>query len=227
VREEVVSQSLRLAEEPPKLENVTIEVVHATGQTLSVQFTTVPGNHPKENKNTLTLWQGTVIDWKNPGKGITQLVKNNDSEGTYIMDGLDLSKKDYIVGYSVTGDVPGIGASAIAKPSNILMLAPTSVTLEIGTLVSGQLGISYATLRGNKPLTNGNWLGLWRGDIDPFDPGEPQETRLPPDDVNAGSVTFTTELRSRSTYTVGYFMGDKENKTSNTTVAAVLRFDTA
>jgi len=222
-----VSQSLRLADEPPELENVKIEVVYATGQTVSVHFKTVPGNHPEEFENTLTLWQGTVIDWKNPGKGNTQKVNNSDYEGTFIMKELNLSKKDYIVGYSTTGEVPGICASAIVKGGDIKMLAPTSVTLEIGTLEPGQLEISYATLRGNKPLTNGNWLGLWRGDVDPFEPGEPQETRLPPDDVNAGSVIFTTVLKSGSTYTVGYFMGDKENKTSNTTVAAVLRFDTA
>jgi len=141
-----VPQSLRLAEEPPVLENVTIEVEHVTGETVSVRYKTVPGNHPKDNKNTMTLWQGSVIDWKHPELGVTQLVDNNDSDGTYTMDKLELSRKDYIVGYSVTGDVRGICASAIAKGANMLMLAPTSVTLELGAMEPDRLEISYATL---------------------------------------------------------------------------------
>ncbi len=223
-----VSQNLRLAQEQPVLENVTINVEHVTGQTVSVGFKTVPGNHPKDNNNKMTIWQGSEIDWRHPDLGVTQLVDNNDSEGTYIMDGLELSKKDYIVGYSVTGEVKGICASAIAKGGDMLLLAPTSITLEIGAMEPGKLEIEYATLRGYKPLTNGNWLGLWRGDIDPFDPpGDPEEWHLPADDVNAGSVIFTTKLREHTTYNVVYFMGDKDNQKSNTTLAAVLRFDTA
>jgi len=69
---------------------------------------------------------------------------------------------------------------------------------------------------------------LWRGDIDPYDPpADPEETRFPANDVNDGVATFTSKLDSGKTYTVGYFMGGKENQKSNTTLAAVLRFDTA
>lgn len=229
VRESRVSQILRVAEEPPVLESVTIQVRHVTGETVSVHFTTVPGNHPKENKNALTIWPGTIIDWKHPELGNTQLVDNNDSEGTYIMTGLSLSGKDYIVGYSVTGEALGICASAIAKGgADLLLLAPTSVILEIGSLVPGNLQITYRTLRGNKPLTYGNWLALWQGDIDPFDPPyQPQEAQLPPTDLNEGSVIFTSKLSNRSTYTVGYFMSGSDKKISNTSLSAVLRFDTA
>ena len=125
----------------------------------------------------------------------------------------------------------GICASALVKHTvpmeDLLLLAPTSVTLTFRSLDKTTLVLDYATLRGYKPRSAGNWMGLWRGDIDPFDPpSEPVVVCLPEDDVNEGRATFQTEFREQSAYTVGYFMADKENQTANKTAAALFRFDT-
>jgi hypothetical protein len=218
---------LAVALDSPVLENVTIQVPHSTGQTVTVKYKTLPGNHPESNGNKLWLWEGTVIEWTHPDKGVSKLVCNDDSEGSATMD-VELSRKNYTVGYSVTGGVMGICASALIKPPTELelLLAPTSITMEIDTLKPGQLVIKYATLRGYRPLSAGNWLGLWRGDVLPSDAPPPIEVIQPEDDVNEGLATFHTTLRPKSTYTVIYFMADKEKLTENISAAALLRFDT-
>jgi len=217
---------IALAPDSPVLEQVLISILGFSSETVTVGYKTIPGNHPEENGNTLTLWEGTVIDWKHPELGTTVKVENNDTNGSYSISGVDISRKTYIVGYSVTGEVMGICASALVEAGE-LMLAPTSVTLEIGSMAPGELAIDYATLRGYKPLSAKNWLGLWPGDINPYDGDPPVETRYPPDDINAGTVTFTSTLRPKFTYTVGYFMADQHISTSYNSVAALLRFDTA
>jgi hypothetical protein len=216
---------LAVAPDSPVLENVTIQILQATGQTVTVKYKTLPDNHPELNGNKLWLWEGTVIQWAHPDLGVNTLVYNNDSEGSATMDA-DLSRKYYTVGYSVTGGVMGICASALVNPPTELLLAPTSVTLGIDTLTPGQLVIKYAMLRGYRPLSAGNWLGLWRGDVLPSDAPPPIEVTQPEDDANEGLATFHAALRPRSTYTVIYFMADKEKQTENTSAAALLRFDT-
>jgi len=220
-------RKLAVALDSPVLENVTIEIKEATGQTVTVGYKTIPGNRPESNGNKLWLWEGSVIDWSHPDEGISELITNNDSAGSFTMSDLNLSHKDYIIGYSVTGGVMGICASALASPPMKLLLAPTSVTLSIDTLTTDKLVISYATLRGYKPLSAGNWLGLWRGDVLPWDAPPPTEVTLPEDNANEGLATFNAQLRPKSTYTVIYFMADKEKPTQNTSVAALLRFDTS
>lgn len=215
VRLAVVANSL-------EFDDVTIEVKEWTGETVTVYYQTLPGNRPEEYGNKLWLWEGEVIDWKHPELGINAEVSSNDSTGTMTMH-VEISRKKYIVGYSVTGGVMGICASALVQAGQLL-LAPTSVTLTIDSLKP--LVIKYATLRGYRPLSAGNWLGLWRGDVLPWDAPIPTEVTQPEDDANEGLATFNTPLRPASTYTVIYFMADKTNQTDNTSASALLRFDT-
>lgn len=218
--------NLAVVLDSPVLDNVTVEVKEATGQTVTVGYRTIPGNRPMINGNKLWLWEGTVIGWSHPEEGISELITSNDTFGSFTMTDVSLSHKEYIVGYSVTGDVMGICASALASPPRELLMAPTSVMLEIDSLTPEKLVISYATLRGYRPLSAGNWLGLWRGDVLPWDAPPPTEVTQPEDDVNEGLATFKAVLRARSTYTVIYFMAYKDQPTSNTSAAAMLRFDT-
>ena len=217
------------AVDSPVLENVTVDVVEATGQTVTVRYKTLPGNHPHENGNSVWIWEGTVIDWSHPDKGNNWPVPNDDSVGSFSVP-VEHSSKDYIAGYSVTGMVMGICASAIMNPppetSLEVLLAPTSVTLDIYSMTTSELVIHYATLRGYQPLRAGNWLGLWRGDVLPWDAPPPMLTALPEDDANDGLATFTltAPLRKGFDYTVIYFMADKDKTTGNTSAAALLRF---
>jgi len=206
-----------------EVEIVSIKILEFTAHTIVVGYKSLPGNRPQTNGNRLWLWEGTVIDWTHPDQGINDPVCLNESKGSCSMS-YEISRKDYIVGYSVTSDVMGICASAVLTAGK-LMLAPPSVTLSIETLTP--LIISYATLRGYRPLTAGNWLGLWRGDTVPWNTPPPTEWCLPEDDANEGLVHLVTQLRPKSTYTVIYFMADKQNQTQNTSAAAVLRFDTS
>ena len=225
-RDEQGVNRLAIALDSPVLENVTISVLENTGQTVTGKYQTLPDNHPDSNGNKLWLWEGTVIEWTHPDRGTSAPVQSDDSAGGYAMK-VDLSRKDYTIGYRVTGGVMGICASALINPPKELLLAPTSVTIGIDSPTLTPLVISYATLRGYRPLSAGNWLGLWRGDVLPSDAPPPIEVALPEDDANEGLATFNASLRPKSTYTVIYFMADKEKQTENASAAALLRFDTS
>jgi len=207
-----------------ELEKVTVKILGFTGESVTVEYVTIAGNRPRSNGNMLWLWEGTVIDWKHPDLGKKRSIPSEDSKGSTAMKNVNIGRKEYIVGYSVTGCVAGICGSGLVKP-DVTQLAPESVTIAIDTLTP-ELKVSYATLRGYKPLSAGNWLGLWRGDVLPWDAPPPAEVAHPEDDANEGMVTFHTSLRSKSTYTIIYFMADPSKQTENTSAAALLRFDT-
>jgi hypothetical protein len=209
-----------------ELEVVTIQILGFTSETVTVKYRTLPGNRPELNGDTLWLWEGTVIDWTHPDQGVREPVRNNDSQGSSTMTVVAIGRKHYTVGFSVTGGVMGICASGLVNATGLL-LAPTSVTIGIETLKDEKLVIRYATLRGYRPRSGGNWLGLWRGDVLPEEAPPPIEVALPEDDANEGLATFHTKFRPTSTYTVIYFMADGDKQTDNTSAAALLRFDTA
>jgi hypothetical protein len=221
---DVGSQAIAVAS--TELDKVTVCIPSFTSQTVTVKYRTLPANRPESYGNKVWLWEGTVIDWTHPDLGVSEAVPLDDSYGFFTMGSLEIGRKSYILGYSVTGGVMGICASALIN-AELLLLAPTSVTIGIDLLEPDKLVISYATLRGYRPLSAGNWLGLWKGDVLPWDAPPPTDVTQPEDDANEGLAIFHSALRPRSTYTVIYFMADKEKQSDNTYAAALLRFDTS
>lgn len=206
------------------LENTTLEVLGFTGQTITVRYRTIPGNNPQANHNQLWVFEGTVIDWANPSRGVSVPVDSESSAGTFTITGIEISRKDYIVGYSVTPSVNGVSASVLVQVQT-MRLAPMDVIIAIESITTDQLIVSYATLRGYRPQSAGNWLGFWRGDVLPWNAQPPSQVAFPEDDVNEGWATFKGPFRAKSTYTVIYFMAGADAPVSNPSAAALLRFD--
>lgn len=77
-------------------------VVDATGDSLTINYHTLVNNNPSKNGNYIAIWQGDnlQIPW-----GDTPLwegaIDASRRDGSYVLDGLNLTNLSYVVGYSV------------------------------------------------------------------------------------------------------------------------------
>ena len=84
----------------------TVEDV--TGDSLTINYHTLVGNNPSKNGNYIAIWQGDdlQIPW-----GVSPLcmgeIDSSDRDDSYFKDGLNLTKRSYVVGYSVASQGEG------------------------------------------------------------------------------------------------------------------------
>lgn len=220
-------RSLTVVESSVRFETNKIRVT-LNGTTVTIEYSTLPGNKPALYGNTVWLWAGSVIPFSGPPPDPVDAkpLSLDENVGSISLTG-DIVRKEYIAGYSVNGTTAAVCTSATVQPPSFaeLLLAPTWVTLSIYSVTTAELVIKYETLRGYKPRTYGNWLGLYKGDTLPWDAGTPYESVAPADDAQAGLARFIKPLDPGFTYTVIYYMADKKKKEANTSAAALLAFD--
>lgn len=219
-------RSLSVVENSSVIESNKIRVT-LNGTTVTVEYETIAGNKPELYGNTVWLWPGAVVPFSGPPPAPIDYkpITSNDSHGSISLQGT-IQRKDYTAGYSVNDKIIGVCTSGtVAPPTQKLALAPTWVTMSIYSITTSELLIKYETLRGNKPKTYGNWLGLYKGDALPWDADNPYAFARPEDDAQMGIAKFGAPLSSGFTYTVIYYMADEAKKERNASAAALLRFD--
>lgn len=210
----------------PQLSKVSVEIEAYTAGTVAVKFAGLPANQPQTYKNFIAIWDATVIPWTvAPLKRID--IPFNRQSGTYIIDGLTVTKGGYIVGYGVGPAVSTICASSVLNVGDAQQPPPSSIEIGVQYVGANSLAVTYQLLSGYLPRTSDNWVGLWRGSVSPYNSPKPLAAVAIPDDSTEGTVAFNNvEIGINSTYTLIYFMGDSAHPTNNTAAAAILTFNT-
>ncbi|MFL5539886.1 MAG: hypothetical protein ACJ8J0_12880 [Longimicrobiaceae bacterium] len=183
-----------------------LRIDQATGSTVDVYFSGMPGNQPATSQNFVALWQNSVIPWTVAPLQKTTVLQNAES-GTLVLLGVSITTVAYTVGYAVGPRVADVCASAGLQPDGTR--GPTdAVSMSITALGSNSISIHYHTLAGYLPATSGNWIGLWRGRASPYNPPPPVARIQIPGDVTDDDVRIDgVVLRVGSPYTLIYFMG--------------------
>jgi hypothetical protein len=204
----------------PDLVECSISVDDVTGTTVSVSYAGLPANQPKRYRNFVALWQGTAIAWSVPPCGRQDILDDAPS-GTVVIDNVRITRSSYTAAYGVGRAIADACASALIAAGG-QAAARRSVTISVNRIGTTSLSVHYATLSGYLPATNGNWLGLWEGEVSPYDAPRPLARTGIPNDVNEGDVGINgVEIAIETTYSLVYFMGAER-----TTAAALLTFTT-
>ncbi|HEY0131590.1 MAG TPA: hypothetical protein VGB57_09310 [Allosphingosinicella sp.] len=204
----------------PVLASVHLALDAVTPATVTVSYETLPGNQPKLYGNFLAIWQSTVIPWSAPPLKRQALAPGGQS-GATTLSGLGIQRKPYIVGYGVGAEITSIAASLALHPDREAVVLAT--TIEVPAITPDSLVIHYRTLPGYRPLTAGNWIGLWQGQASPFYSGDPIARAVPDHDFSEGYIAMDgLVLTFGTTYTLVYFAG-----AGKTEAAAILTFTTA
>jgi hypothetical protein len=213
-------RELGIALGTPNLLQCTISVNDVTGTTVAVSYAGLPANQPQRYQDFVALWEGTAIAWSVPPLR-RQAIPDDAPSGTIVIDQVRITRASYTVAYGVGRAITDACASALIAAGG-QAAAHQSVTISVNEIGTTSLSVHYATLSGYLPATYGNWLGLWEGEVSPYNAPRPLARTRIPNDVNEGDVGINgVEIAIGTTYTLIYLMGAEQ-----TTAAALLTFTT-
>jgi hypothetical protein len=199
-----------------------LSVEHYTSSTVTVRYDSLPANRPLNNENFVAIWKSSVIPWQaEPLARIT--IPQNSESGTVVLSGFSVGRLSYVLGYGTGPNTSNIAASATISASGA-NLAPHYIQIAVSNLTTNTLSVNYQTLNGYLPHTYGNWMGLWRGYMSPYNATPPLAKLDIPTDSTEGTVAFNgLDLAVDATYTLAYFTGQPDRPDPHT-AAAMLTF---
>ncbi|WP_052293805.1 hypothetical protein [Azospirillum sp. B510] len=199
---------------------IKLSVLNVTSDTATIGYRSLPANRPKSYGDFLAIWQGRMIPWRAPPLARITIPQDTDS-GSVVLSGFTLANLDYVVGYGTGPAISTIAASVPIPPvtgesaeggTSTANPAPgqpgSSVTMTLASQTSEALAVRYATLPGYQPASYGNWIGIWPGQMSPYNAFKPLACADVPSDANLGTVAMNgLSLGAEETYTLVYFTG--------------------
>lgn len=218
----VATRSTMTAVVQPSLSRVRLAVQpNWTGSQLALDFETLPGNLPRSNKNRVGLWQGSTVPWNQMPPPFGAPVSVDQEAGSIVLSGLTITNLAYTVGYAVGPNPGDFCASSTFHPDGTRSCRAPQ--LAINFIGSTSLGLHYTVLPGCVPATYKSWVGLWKGEIQPYAAPKPMATTQVTSSASEDDVAFNdVQLGIRTQYTAVYFMGPEY-----TSGAAQLTFTTS
>jgi len=198
----------------------SIEILDYTGTSIDVKYTGLPGNQPGSYRDFVAIWQGSIVNWtRDPLEQFT--IETDIDPGTVGLSGLAITTTAYTIAFAVGPDRSNICASAILSAGGPAAIQ-SSVWLSVNSIGTKSLSLHYRTLPGYLPANSRNWVGLWAGEVSPYNLPRPVATMKIPENINESDVVIKgVVIKIRTPYTVIYFMGRE-----HTTAAALLTFTT-
>lgn len=194
--------------------NKTPYVITFTGEifdahNLGVQYSTIPGNQPAKNGNTLALWQSQGIPWGQPPLQ-KKVIAKDDPTGDQVFQ-VELQRKPYIVGYA-TSDTGTAWAATLQFNPGDKEGKPFVTSIDLQATGNDSLLAIFQTPKLNVPSANKNWIGLWLGTQPTWD----GTNRLKKVDVESSSDTGSQpmsglKLLMSTTYCLAYAVGPKDS----------------
>jgi hypothetical protein len=208
----------------PVLAQTTIAKAHFDAHNVVVDYTSLPSNQPLTYANVLYMWQATAIPWGRPPYQY-KAIPSDQQNGDVTISNLTISATSYVFGYA-SGPDPALICASFILDAGGAAVTSMSVSIGVASLTINSVTVRYSTAAGYNPNTNGNWIGLWEGQVSPYTAPIPMATARVPS-TNEGTVTIPVPsgIGIHTTYTLVYFMGLPQIFTMNTTAAAILTFD--
>jgi hypothetical protein len=188
------------------------------GTSVMALYRGLPGNQPQLYGNSVAIWEGTVVPFTIPP--IERLpIEVGASEGSVALGGTEITRDAYTVAYAV-GPAPSDIAVASTFGAQGQTLGTRRVDLSIRAAGPTSLVVRYSTLPGYRPMKAGNWLGLWRGEVSPYDAPDPVARVDVGADVNEDDLSLNgIVLADGFLYTLAYHLG-----AAPTTAAVLVTF---
>lgn len=204
----------------PVLQQCSIDVVDVEGDQVTVTYGGLPGNQPKTYKDYIGIWAGSLIAPNVPPIGSTTVAYDEET-GSAVVQNLTIAETSYTAGYALGDGNANVCASQLIGAGGQLG-TPKAVGMSINSVTANVISLAWQGLPGSQPATAGSWVGLWKGEIDPYDPGTPVTKANVPRDTSQGDMALVTQMAIKTDYTLVFFMS-----ANTTTAAAMLTFTTA
>ncbi len=205
-------------------QTIAVQIVDVTGNTITFEFETLPGNTPNTYGNWVGLWPNTnVIPWKTAAQA-SAVIPTDTRDGDSTLTNLVLGDVSYMLGYAVgpeaaVGQKNGCICSTAFIPAAGSDYVYFQTTMTLGKVTPSSVAVQYTAPAGNTPAANGSWIGLWRGSQASYINPPEAQTGIS-DNASAGTAIIQgVTLQRGETYTLGYFMSQAQ-----TTLAAILSF---
>lgn len=190
---------------------------------IDVSYSTLSGNKPNHNSNTVYIWQNDdhLVPY-DVTPDAEQVAQDDDRNGTVSVD-IPVQDKPYLVAYAVGDDPMAICSYGLLRNGTLETVFSTSVSL-LGDVTTEVARIQYRVPAGALPNSWKQSLALWEGSA-------PSYTRPPvksypiPTDRDNDVVSIRYKFLANQTYTVAYLAGTGTDK-SSTQIAAYVRFQT-
>ncbi|OEJ99123.1 hypothetical protein A8C32_08080 [Flavivirga aquatica] len=198
----------------------SIDITEVSGNTLSVNYKTLPANQAGKLQNKLWIWRASEVPWQYPPMKEQLLQEDATQSGSYVLENLKIAiSTEYIVCYSVGPEVTQICTCATLSV-NKDTINKQWVEISLLNISRNSISFSYKTLKGYLPKTYQNWFGLWEGQASPYNLDIP----IAKDNVSSDSNISSGGLNNLSLdigqiYTLIYFTGSQEAN-----AAAMIRF---
>jgi len=204
------------------LSGVIIEDSDTLSALVVVNYTIISGNQPVENKNWAGIWNKSDSDyWTLPPLGYAYAERNDTKQITIPLEKLDYGS--YIVGYYTSDEATsprGAPSATLDFIGSTTGTNPISCALKMLSYIDGELKIEYSTPHGNNPLRYDNAIAIWESDKAGWTCNWIDKRAITEADAT-GIITWTIQLKSETTYTLGYLNG-----TGCTNIAATFSFKT-
>ena len=116
-------------------------------------------------------------------------------------------------------------AMAFWRGMNVSATSPESVSIKILKIATDSVQVIYGTLPGYQPQKFGNWIGIWPGWAIPYGSPEPLGRAKVNSNFSEGIVKIAPiSLYSGLSYTLTYFMQDREKDEHRLSAGALLYF---
>jgi hypothetical protein len=199
----------------------TVNAQAISGTDILLSYNTMPGNQPSSYSNTAFIWQASGAIPYNQAPLSSQAVSTNTQNGSMDFSDLEVQAKAYVIGYAVGSNVANICSWVSIPPGTG---STTTYQSSVWTTPDGVLPdvvlVHYDTPVGNQPQTNSQWIGIWQGAAPSYT--TPPLAQTPVGNNNAtGQVGLAVTLLRGTTYSLAYFMGQKQ-----TTMASSYVFST-
>ena len=200
----------------------SVDPADVGGTQIQYTFTTMPGNLPSTNSNTVFIWQTSSQQIPSSKPLKSSAVQVDTPDGSDVFQGLDVTNLSYLLAYAVGPDVKNSVAlvfvpSLNSKGSIVVFQPSISVRPETNSVT-----FQYAMPGGTQPKSDGDWAGLWEGQPESALYATKPTWFVPIDDdapVSAGAFRDVAILRGYQ-YTVGYFKGGYDKATPKQTTLA-------
>lgn len=192
---------------------------------IDVSYSTLSGNKPNQNSNTVYVWQNDdhLVPF-DVSPDAEQTIQDDDRNGTVSVE-LPVQDKPYLVAYAVGNDPKAICSYGLIRNGALEEVFSTSVSL-LGDVTTEIARIQYRVPAGAQPNAWKQSLALWEGSA-------PSYTKTPlksypiPNDRDNDVVSIRYKFLANQTYTVAYMAGTGAGTDKNTTqIAAYVRFQT-
>lgn len=211
---------------------IQLSGVYLNSDNITIEYTCLPGAHPKTKKYFIAIWQGEQPEDISAAIK-TEKITEDSSSGSFSWSDLGLQRKDYIIGLGVDSGVDTSICATLTIPEGVEDGAALEASLSsVDTLnvTNNSLVASYVTPIFNLPSTNNNWIALFNNSFNAncFKGTGVITSGKAKSDNNTGNITLNSlSLASKKPYTIVYGISfTKDNKPNFDNITAYYNFTT-